>query len=150
MSEPQQNLLLSLCPICEGGNCRVRWCGGISPALPIVLCDECEAFWTSPDTTQPHGFIDSESGRVGESEWYAWHTESRWATADEVTLLGWDRPAGPISTDWVFPALDSNLSDTISYFTDSPSITIMGPDFTVESQIIGPTQDESPPTTKDH
>jgi hypothetical protein len=146
MNEPQQTWSLGPCPICEGGNCRVRWCTGAAPSLPIVLCDECEAFWTSPDTTQPHGFIDSESGRVGESNWCAWGTQSRWATPDEVTLLGWDRPSGPISTDWVFPTVDSTLSEAISFFVDSPSITITGPDFTVQSQILGPTQDESPPT----
>lgn len=145
MNEPKIKWSLGPCPVCEGGNCYVRWCTGTTPALPIVLCDECEAFWTSPDISQPHGFIDSESGRVGESDWCAWGNESRWASADEVTLLGWDRPSGPISTDWVFPAVDSSIADAISFFVDTPSITITGSDINVESQILGPSPNDPPP-----
>lgn len=145
MNESQFSWALGPCPVCEGGQCRVRWCGGATPALPIVLCDECDAYWVSPDFTGGHGFLDAESGRVGESNWYAWGDEARWATADEVTLLGWDRPSGPVSTDWVFPATDSTLSDAISFFVDSSSITMEGADGEDLPQELDPIRTENPP-----
>ncbi|MBL8870247.1 MAG: hypothetical protein JNK90_10670 [Planctomycetaceae bacterium] len=145
MNEPQLHESLGTCPVCEGGQCRVRWCGGCTPELPIVLCDECDAYWATPDTTQPPGFLNSETGRVGESNWSAWDDSARWATKDEVTLLGWDRPSGPISTDWVLPATDSTVIDAISFFMENSSITITGPDFTEQIQVLGPAQDAPPP-----
>ena len=124
----------------------MRWCHSAEASpLPIVLCDECEAYWMSPDVTQPHGFLDPESGRVGGSGWYAWGSHSRWAVSDEVTELGWDRPSGPITTEWVLPVTDSALSEAISFFGDTSSITIMGPDFGAYPDVTGSIAKEKPP-----
>jgi hypothetical protein len=110
------------------------------------LCDECDAYWISPDFTSGHGFLHAESGRVGESDWYAWGDEARWASADEVTLLGWDRPSGPVSTDWVLPATDSALTDALSFFVDNPSITMGTADTEILPQDLDPARTGTPPT----
>jgi hypothetical protein len=145
MSDSPLTFSLGPCPICQQGQCRVRWCQGPQTALPIVLCDECEAFWNSPDVSQPHSFLDAESGRVGESDWWAWGADGRWATTDEITLLGWDRPSGPITTEWVLPSLDLTSSIDISFIQGTTSITMMGQNFETDPQVPSPPEVDLPP-----
>ncbi len=88
MSSPL--IYAGICPKCEGGVCRVRLCGVAAKQLHgMVLCDECEAMWTSPDLKAPPTYLDPEnptSARTGES---IWDESNRWATVEDVCLLGW-------------------------------------------------------------
>jgi hypothetical protein len=55
----------------------------------LVVCDECEAMWTEPDTTKPPLFGSPEvlcSPITGEE---IWPEPNRWATLEDVALLGW-------------------------------------------------------------
>lgn len=79
------------CPVCSDGLCKIRICRDQIGPLPIALCDECEAFWFSPDISQPPRFLEAETGRVGEFACSAWDDNAHWATSEEVAKMGWER-----------------------------------------------------------
>lgn len=83
-------IYVGTCPVCEGGLCRVRVCGVASNHLNgMVICDECEAIWPEPDLSQACNYLDAEnpvSPITGDS---VWDHANRWATLEDVALLGW-------------------------------------------------------------
>jgi hypothetical protein len=77
------------CRVCEQGLLGIRiCCGGVEP---LVVCDECEAVWFTPDSQarplypeQPH----SKCPRCGQP---LWSRPAHWATWDEIAELDWQR-----------------------------------------------------------
>ncbi len=87
---------LGQCPICEGGLCGIRICGIDSPhPHGLVVCDECEAIWRSPDLSSPHQYTDSVDARCPVCARELWGENSRWADWDDVVRLGWQSMIDP-------------------------------------------------------
>jgi hypothetical protein len=78
------------CPRCGSGLARIRLCGVATRQMHgLVVCDECEAIWLNPDLEKPPIYSRSEvaqSPRTGES---IWDPPNRWATLEDIGLLGW-------------------------------------------------------------
>jgi len=135
------------CPVCQGGQCRVRICQAGSKTLPIVLCDECEAYWPTPDLSQTASFLEAETGRVGDSEYYAWGPAGHWATSEEISRIDWQHPPHALTTTLVMPECDSALPSDISFLGGFSSITITGPNFEGDELVLPPPTDNLPPST---
>lgn len=90
MNEPMPLIHLGCCPVCEGGLCRVRVCGVTAGKLhPLAICDECEAMWTEPNLSTPHHYADAEVPRSPITQDPIWDESNRWATVEDICLLGW-------------------------------------------------------------
>lgn len=78
------------CPVCESGLCRVRICG-ITEGHPhgLVICDDCEAIWMSPDLSGPHYYSDPVHPVSPVDGDAIWSDQNRWATPDDIGQLGW-------------------------------------------------------------
>lgn len=124
---PQHSI--DFCPICGGGLCGIRIIGAPAvndtedaPAQPpldqqasaidpasitqtqphgLVICDECEAIWLEPDISTVHQYPDLENAVSPISGQPIWGDGSRWASMEDVELLGW--------TEAVNPELDAEL-----------------------------------------
>ncbi len=98
---------IAFCPICGGGLCGIRICGvadedrartgsrtfsktGSTEPHGLIVCDECEAIWLEPDTSTPHQYLDLEDAMCPICGEALWGLQSRWATADDVDVLGWE------------------------------------------------------------
>ena len=92
---------IDFCPICGGGLCGVRICG-VPPnekktfaklendaAHGLIVCDECEAIWLSPDVTTDYQYADSEDARCPICLASLWSETSRWADQADIDLIGW-------------------------------------------------------------
>lgn len=76
---------VGLCPLCKEGLLGIRICG----ALPLVLCDECDALWLSPpDVDEPPLILraDPDCPECGRS---VWEEPAHWADRQEVENAGW-------------------------------------------------------------
>jgi hypothetical protein len=94
---------IGFCPICGGGLCGVRLCG-VNPESAddrlaklandashgLVICDECEATWLSPDLDTAHQYPDVEDARCPICGERLWGKASRWADWRDVQSLGWE------------------------------------------------------------
>lgn len=56
----------------------------------LVVCDECEAIWLSPDTETDHIYPDPENARCPICHDALWGQSSHWASMSEISELGWD------------------------------------------------------------
>jgi len=81
---------IDYCPICGGGLCGIRICG-IRDEVPhgLIVCDECEAIWKTPDVSSRHQYPDAEDARCPTCERPLWGPQSRWANWDDCSELGW-------------------------------------------------------------
>jgi hypothetical protein len=71
------------CPVCGDGLRGVRICCG----TPVILCDECDATWSSPALTDRLPASTNPVCReCGES---LWGEQSHWATHAEIEAAGW-------------------------------------------------------------
>lgn len=71
------------CSVCGNGVRGVRICCG----TPIVVCDECDAVWTSPDTgDRRSAAADPECAKCGNT---LWGSQAHWASQAEVQDAGW-------------------------------------------------------------
>lgn len=71
------------CPICGQGLRGVRICCG----QPIVVCDECDAVWSSPSLSDRVATTsDPRCESCGQS---LWGDQARWATREEIEAAGW-------------------------------------------------------------
>ncbi|MCA9140597.1 MAG: hypothetical protein KDB00_27685 [Planctomycetales bacterium] len=91
---------IATCPICGGGLCGIRICTGddpteVMPRQGFVMCDECEAVWMEPDVRTQHIYVDPEQPRCPICRAGLW-AASRWATRDEIEMLGW---TGAVESD---------------------------------------------------
>lgn len=111
MNSPDYLIYLGVCPICDGGLCRVRTCGVAKKKLyPLAVCDECEAMWTEPDLRCSHFVSTPSEARSPVDGEPIWQEPNRWATVEDVYFFGWyeyvyiDRP-----TDLANPSATENL-----------------------------------------
>ena len=87
---------IDVCSICGCGLCGIRICGfDTDSPHGLVVCDECEAVWTAPDTTTPHSWRDSEQPLCPVCDAPLWSAHSRWATREDLRLLGWEHVFNP-------------------------------------------------------
>ena len=78
------------CPVCEDGLVRPRTCGVRSGSLyGLLVCDECELTWRSPDLTEPSEPLDPETGACPISGENVWDQTNRWSTQEDICLFGW-------------------------------------------------------------
>ena len=95
MSTPLRSI--GQCPVCGQGLLGIRVCDG-SSVRPVphglVVCDECEATWTSPDADSPHSYPSPEDGRCPVCLADLWEG-SRWADDTGVESLGWGSAVEP-------------------------------------------------------
>lgn len=71
------------CPICGDGLRGVRICCG----RPVIVCDECDAVWSSPDLEDRlPSRADPVCGKCGAE---LWGERARWATREEIEAVGW-------------------------------------------------------------
>lgn len=76
------------CPVCGTGSVGFMLCGD-SAAL-VIMCDECDALWATPDnwTKTPAVYAQPPDFLVpGVDQSIA--PPARWATAQEVEARGW-------------------------------------------------------------
>jgi hypothetical protein len=84
------------CPICGCGLCGIRICGlGTERPHGLVVCDECEAIWTEPDTSVANLWRDPEDPRCPICQEPLWGAQSRWARREDLELLGWQHAFDP-------------------------------------------------------
>ncbi|TWT90661.1 hypothetical protein Mal64_10560 [Pseudobythopirellula maris] len=95
MSVPSDEMLyVGFCRVCGTGPLGLRLCGGCG-AL-VILCDECDAVWTTADTSAPPAFSDEPELPCPHCEASLVDAPSRWATREEVA-----------SCDWLASAIDA-------------------------------------------
>ncbi len=82
---------LGECPVCVNGLCRVRTCTGCSDGKPrhYAVCDECEACWTVPDTTQKKTFADAQDPACPICGVEMYGPQSHWSLPEELRGTDW-------------------------------------------------------------
>ncbi len=55
----------------------------------LIVCDECDAIWLTPDLETPHQYPDAEDPRCPICSERMWGQTSRWANWMDVDSLGW-------------------------------------------------------------
>lgn len=100
------------CPVCGGGLLGIRLChgnvrqgGDLASPHGLVICDECEAIWTEPDSQTAHQYPAAEDARCPICETQLWNG-SHWAGRDEVARLGWSEA---VNSTLDVPATDASL-----------------------------------------
>lgn len=78
------------CPVCGDGLLGIRICDDHG----FVLCDECEAIWTSPDPGSSHAYTDAENPSCPVCQ-QSLYSQSRWANRSEVDRLNWTASVNP-------------------------------------------------------
>ena len=78
---------LGTCPFCDQGLLGVRTCGNCLASF--VICDECEAVWETPDTSEPASLLELPDIPCPHCESSLVADPSRWATLDEIEQLDW-------------------------------------------------------------
>ena len=77
------------CPICRTGNIGFHRCS--DGATVILMCDECDSIWTSPDNVAAETMLDvSEPDyKVPGLDCTPWGSKGGWATLQDVDRVGW-------------------------------------------------------------
>ncbi len=87
---------VDLCPLCGCGLCGIRVCGmNTDHPHGLVVCDECEALWTEPDTTSEHQWRDAEDPRCPICNESLWSSNGRWALREDLERIGWQDAFNP-------------------------------------------------------
>ena len=99
-TEPSSNFPLhsvDVCAVCGGGLCGIRICGfDTDQPHGLVVCDECEAIWTEPDTSTAHRWRDAENPCCPICGEALWGPHSRWANREDLCRIGWRNEADPL------------------------------------------------------
>jgi hypothetical protein len=85
-----EQVLCGTCPICQGGNRRVR-CERMDDGRVelFALCDECEALWIDPSPTADYYFTDAIEPLCPRSGEPLYGPHSWWATREWVRDTPW-------------------------------------------------------------
>jgi len=78
---------VGFCPVCGGGLLGVRACAG--PAHLVILCDECDALWQTPEISDLPQFPEQPDLPCPECGAQLRAGRSRWATRGEIESAGW-------------------------------------------------------------
>ena len=87
MSGKQRMYYLGFCRICSTGPLGLRWCGGCGNV--VVLCDECDAVWTSADLNAKPYLASVGELPCPECNFSLVDTPSRWATKSQIEACDW-------------------------------------------------------------
>lgn len=85
---------IGCCRLCETGPLGLRKCGACEKI--VVLCDECDAVWTTTDTAAAPVVLGNEDVPCPLCEASLFGQASAWASREEVE-----------ATDWLASAIDS-------------------------------------------
>lgn len=83
----QQMYYVGFCPVCKAGPLTLRTCGSCGKV--VILCDECDAVWTSADfTAKP---LLGSKGKLPCPECGAslFESSSHWTTEEEIHAADW-------------------------------------------------------------
>ncbi|MEN1680047.1 MAG: hypothetical protein AAGJ46_10665 [Planctomycetota bacterium] len=80
-------LYLDCCRLCKTGPLRLRRCG--SCASTWIVCDECDALWTSPDLSASPVIEDSATLPCPGCGASLWAAGSSWATEEQARAEKW-------------------------------------------------------------
>jgi len=88
---------VDVCHVCGCGLCGIRICG-LSTEHPhgLIICDECEALWTEPNTHADPIWRDAENPTCPICGQPLWGPDSRWANRGDLVHLGWQKRINPI------------------------------------------------------
>jgi hypothetical protein len=75
------------CPRCEQGLLGLRVCAG--GAHVVLMCDECDAVWTTPDTKQRPLYLDQPRLPCPTCRQPLRDEPAHWAEATEIEQHGW-------------------------------------------------------------
>lgn len=78
---------IGTCPFCEQGNLGVRICSKDCDA--VILCDECEALWRSPDVSRNPVIPEQPNLPCPYCRGNLVDSPAHWAQFSEVYRLGW-------------------------------------------------------------
>lgn len=78
---------VGFCSVCEGGSLGIRVCA--SGEHCVVLCDECDALWKSPDLKGKPTFPEQPKLPCPECGSSLVESPSHWADKKEVKAAGW-------------------------------------------------------------
>jgi len=93
MPSKQKMYYVGFCRICGTGPLGLRRCGGCGKV--VVLCDECDAIWTSADLAAKPHLAQAGDLACPDCEASLVNASSRWAKKAEIE-----------ATDWLQQALD--------------------------------------------
>jgi hypothetical protein len=77
------------CPKCHQGLLGFRVCGGKERHL-VILCDECDAVWKSPDTSRRASYPGQPELPCPDCGASLRKKPSRWASLRDIHKAGWD------------------------------------------------------------
>jgi len=87
MPSKQKMYYLGFCRICSTGPLGLRRCGKCGNV--VVLCDECDAIWTSADFAAKPCFAKAGELPCPECQASLIDSPSRWATQAEIEAIDW-------------------------------------------------------------
>ncbi|WP_298869096.1 hypothetical protein [uncultured Gimesia sp.] len=78
---------IGTCPFCEQGNLGVRICSKIEHT--VILCDECDALWLSPEITEKPVFLEEPNLPCPNCLGNLTDAPARWSSLGEIFMRGW-------------------------------------------------------------
>ncbi|MEM6654517.1 MAG: hypothetical protein AAF596_01815 [Planctomycetota bacterium] len=87
MQDQQTMWYAGFCRVCETGPLGLRVCGCCERV--VLLCDECDAVWTSADASSPPSFSANSKLPCPHCEASLLDPPSRWATRAECEATPW-------------------------------------------------------------
>ena len=77
---------VGFCHVCGQGLLGIRVC--CEPDA-LIVCDECEAVWTSPECGEPPLYPDPEGSLCPRCHKPLWDLPAHWASREEIAALAW-------------------------------------------------------------
>jgi hypothetical protein len=78
------------CPVCRTGFLGIRCCS--DGQTLVVMCDECETIWASPENISRSNALDAEPPmfEVVELGIAIAGGSAKWASCEQITAKGWE------------------------------------------------------------
>jgi len=82
---------IKACPFCGDGALGIRRCADGHKL--VVMCDECESVWTSPDNISLTNILDIEDNgfKLRDLELEIGGGSAGWASEAEIAAKGWSQ-----------------------------------------------------------
>jgi hypothetical protein len=117
---------IGFCPVCGDGLCGIRiFTRHAQDPYGLVVCDECDAVWTSPDLSGKPIFPDPEDARSPIDGQPLWGPDSHWADLHECARLGWFSQINPALSRHGIPPVDDDPLAPISTCESSTCETLI-------------------------
>jgi hypothetical protein len=100
---------IGFCPVCGDGLCGIRiYTRHGQEPYGLVVCDECDAVWATPDLSGKPIFPDTEDARSPVDGQPLWGPSSHWADLHECARLGWFSEIHPALSRHGIPPIDDD------------------------------------------